>query len=109
MQRDVIGLVALDLVLGIFLGAAMHVALVFGVVCMHLDDLASDVTGFRIPAYVIADLECVVIAGAVAHLASSGLSRNAIEFTGINRHAVIGVSRWHALCPVDLQNLRAYP
>jgi len=67
MQRDMIGFVTLDLVLWVSLGTPMHVPLVFGIVRMHLDDPAGDVTGLRIPAHMIPDLERVVIVGTVTH------------------------------------------
>ena len=58
VQGDVIGLVALDLILR-FVGArVMDIAFVVHVFGVHADDLAAHPAGFRIPADVIADLEC---------------------------------------------------
>ena len=52
-----VGLAALDLVLRQLGARAMRVALVIEVVGMNPDDRAADVTGFRVPADPIADLE----------------------------------------------------
>ena len=57
VHRDVIGLVALDLVLRIGFAATVRVALVVGIARVHLDDRSAHVTGFGIPANVIADFE----------------------------------------------------
>jgi hypothetical protein len=43
--------------LRIILAAMARVTLVLGVTRMHFGDLAADVTGFGIPAHVVADLE----------------------------------------------------
>src|SRR6185312_14702924 len=59
VHGDVVGLVALDLVLRIVLAAVAGVALVVGVAGVDLDDLAADVAGLGVPAHVVADLECM--------------------------------------------------
>src|SRR6185503_5456200 len=57
VHGDVFGLVALDLVLGNVLAGVARMALVLGVASMDLDDPAAHMSGFRIPADVIADFE----------------------------------------------------
>ena len=57
VHRDVVGLIALYFVLGFVLASAMHMPLVINILCVNLDDLATDAAGLRIPAYVIADFE----------------------------------------------------
>src|SRR5581483_6077941 len=56
-DRNMIGLVALDFVLGILLAGVVRVSLVVGVAGMHLDDRAADAPGLGIPGHVVADLE----------------------------------------------------
>jgi len=55
MGSDVVGLVALDFVLGIVGRGAMGVALIVEVRSVDFDDSAADVSGFGVPADVIAD------------------------------------------------------
>ena len=55
VHRDVVGLIALYFVLGLVLASAMHMPLIINILCVNLDDLATDAAGLRIPAYVIAD------------------------------------------------------
>jgi len=55
--RDMIGLVAFDLVLGIVFAGVMRVSLVVEVCRMHLDDRSRHVTSLGIPADVITDFE----------------------------------------------------
>src|SRR5579872_5320356 len=57
VDRDVIGLVALDLVLRIILARVVPIAFVEEVRAMHLDDLTADAAGFRVPADVTSDPE----------------------------------------------------
>ena len=57
MGRDVIGLVALDLVLRIGLRGAMRVPLVIEIAGVNCDDGARDMAGLGIPSDVIPDLE----------------------------------------------------
>ena len=57
MHRNVIGLAALDFILRLILARVMSVPLVVKVLCMHFDDSAADMAGFRIPGHVIADFE----------------------------------------------------
>jgi hypothetical protein len=49
--------VTLNLILGIVFTGVMRIALVVGVSGVHLDDGAADVTGFGVPAHVIAYLQ----------------------------------------------------
>ena len=58
VHRDVVGLVALDFILRLFLARVVCLAFVINIFRVHRDDLASDVASFRIPFHVIADLEC---------------------------------------------------
>src|SRR5690348_17979531 len=57
VRGDVVGLVALDLVLRIVLAGAVRVALVVEVAGMDPDDGAGDAARFGVPADVVADLE----------------------------------------------------
>src|ERR1044072_3053004 len=57
VRGDMVGLVALYLVLRILLGCVVPVSLVVEVPGVHPDDLSADMPGLRIPAHVIADLE----------------------------------------------------
>ena len=57
VRRDVIGLVALDFVLGIILRRVMRMALVVEVEGMNLDDRPRHPPRFGIPAHVITDFE----------------------------------------------------
>lgn len=54
MHCDMVRLVALDLILRIILAGVVRVPLVVEVFRMHLDDLAADVPGLRVPGDVIA-------------------------------------------------------
>src|SRR5262245_18518011 len=57
VQGDVVGLVALDLVLRVVLARMVDVSLPIHVFRMHLDDPAADASGLRVPAHMIADIE----------------------------------------------------
>ena len=57
MHCDMISLVALDLILRIIFAGVVRVPLVVEIFRMHLDDLAADVPGLRVPGDVIADFE----------------------------------------------------
>lgn len=57
MQGNVVGLVALDLVLGIVRIRVVRVSLVINIPFVHFDDRSGDVPGFRIPGDMIADFE----------------------------------------------------
>ena len=57
MRGNVIGLVALDLVLRIALRGVMRMPLVIKISRVDSDDPAGDMPRFRVPTYVIADLE----------------------------------------------------
>ena len=54
---DVVGLVALDFILRIFLAGVVRISFVVDIFYVHLDDLAADMSGLRIPCHVIADFE----------------------------------------------------
>ena len=58
VQGDMIGLIALDLVLRIVLARMMDIAFVIRVPRVHPYDAAADPTSFGIPGYVVADFEC---------------------------------------------------
>src|SRR5690606_17140779 len=57
VRGNVLGLVAFDLVLGLFFRSPAGVALVVEVTRVDLDDLARDAACFRVPSYMVADLE----------------------------------------------------
>lgn len=57
MHGDVIGPVTLDFVLRLILARVAGVPLVLGIARMNFDDPAADLSGFGIPADVIADFE----------------------------------------------------
>ena len=57
VQGDVIGLVALDFILRLVPGGMVDVAFVIDVPSMDFDDFSAYPPSFRIPAYVIANLE----------------------------------------------------
>ena len=52
-----VGLVAFNFILRFILAAAMDVPLIVNVLGVDLDDLAADMSGFRIPGHVIVDFE----------------------------------------------------
>jgi hypothetical protein len=76
MQRDVIGLVALDLVLRIIGAGVVHVALPVHILRVHTDDAATHPARFGIPAHVIADFELL------RHAAIYGSARPALKSVG---------------------------
>jgi hypothetical protein len=57
VHRDVLDLVALDLVLRFILAAAMDMLFVVNVLRVDLDDFAADVSGLRIPDHMIVRLK----------------------------------------------------
>lgn len=57
MGRDVVRLVALDLVSRVVLRGMMRVPLVIKITRVNFHDLPGHMAGFRIPAYMIANLE----------------------------------------------------
>src|SRR5579883_3329723 len=57
VHRDVVGLVALDLILRIIVAGVTRMAFVVNIPGVHLDGPAADIAGFRVPDHVIADLE----------------------------------------------------
>lgn len=59
VQSDVIGLIAFDLVLRVILARMMDITFVVHAARMHPYDVATDLASFGIPAYMIADLECL--------------------------------------------------
>lgn len=58
VQRDVIGFVALNLVLRIFLARVMNVAFVVHIARVHPNNTAADPARFRVPSDVVANVEC---------------------------------------------------
>jgi hypothetical protein len=48
MHRDVVGLVALDFILRIFLARVVCITFVSNIFCVHLNDPAADVPGLRV-------------------------------------------------------------
>jgi hypothetical protein len=58
VQGNVLGLVALDFILGIVLTRVMDISFVVYVFGVHAYDSATDPTGFGFPTDVITDLEC---------------------------------------------------
>ena len=57
VHGNVLGLVALDLILRIVLGTMARVTLILGIAGINLDDPASDMARFGIPTDVVTDLE----------------------------------------------------
>jgi hypothetical protein len=57
VHRDVVGLIALDLILWLIPAGAMHMPFIINILRVHLDNLAADVSGLRVPGHVIADFE----------------------------------------------------
>jgi hypothetical protein len=57
VHRDVIGLVALDLILRGIVARVTSMPLVVNVLRVHANDRPADVSGFRVPSDVIANLE----------------------------------------------------
>ena len=57
MQGDMVGLVALDLILRRILARVVDISFVVHVFRVHFDDAAGDPPGFRAPAYVVMQLE----------------------------------------------------
>ena len=59
VQGDVVCFIALDLVLRLILARVMNIAFIVYVFGVDLYDRAADPPGFRVPAYVIANFECL--------------------------------------------------
>lgn len=59
VHGDMIGLIALDLVLRIILTRMMDIAFVVHVARVHPYDMAADPASFGIPGYMVADFECM--------------------------------------------------
>jgi hypothetical protein len=59
VQGDVIGLVALDLILGIVVARTVHVSFVVHILRVHIHNLPTHVTGLGIPGHVLPDLEFI--------------------------------------------------
>jgi len=55
VYRDVVGLVALDFILGLFLARVVCIPFVIDIFCVHLNDRAADVPGLRVPCHMITD------------------------------------------------------
>ena len=58
MHRDMIALVAADLILRFVLGGMMGIAFVKDIFGVAFEDRPAHPSRFRIPAYMVADLEC---------------------------------------------------
>ena len=54
-----IGLIALDLVLGLLLAGVARMPLVLGFAGVDLDDPAADMAGLRVPRYLITNFEAL--------------------------------------------------
>jgi hypothetical protein len=65
VHRDVLGFVALDLILWIISGRMMRIALIFDVIFVDLYDSAADMSRLSVPGHVIANFECFRHAGLV--------------------------------------------
>jgi hypothetical protein len=59
MHRHVVGFFALDFILRLILAGVMGITLINHIRGVNLDDLATDVPGFRIPGDMIADFEAL--------------------------------------------------
>jgi hypothetical protein len=57
VQGDVIGLIALNFVLGVVLAGVMSITFVIQIFGVHFHNLAADPASLRVPDYAIADLE----------------------------------------------------
>ena len=57
MQRNVVSLVALDLVLRVIFGRMMRVTFVVHILCVNFDDPTADMSGFRVPGHMIIEFE----------------------------------------------------
>jgi hypothetical protein len=52
---DVVGLVALDFILRVFLARVVGIPFIINISCVHFNDLAADLSGLRVPRHVIPD------------------------------------------------------
>lgn len=68
VQRDMVCLVALDGILRVCAGRVMGVSFVAHILRMHFDNVSAHPPSFRIPAYMITDLEFA------SHVARENLS-----------------------------------
>src|SRR6185437_6925300 len=59
VQGDMIGFIALDFILRLIRAGMVNVAFVGNVTAMHFDNCPTHPAGFRIPTYMIANLECL--------------------------------------------------
>jgi hypothetical protein len=57
MSRNMVSLAAFDLILRIIFRGVMYITFVVEVLAVHFDDGTGDPPRFRVPAYLIADLE----------------------------------------------------
>src|SRR5665647_2376596 len=57
MRRDVVCRGALDFILRVVLARAVGMSFVIEILDVYRDDCAADVSSFRVPSYMIADLE----------------------------------------------------
>jgi hypothetical protein len=62
VQSDVIGLIALNFVLGVVFAGVMSIAFVIQIRGVHFHNLAADPAGLRVPNYAFATLNLCFIA-----------------------------------------------
>jgi hypothetical protein len=55
VHRDVVGLVALDFILWIFVARMVDIPFITKIFFVHLNDSAADVPGLRVPCHMITD------------------------------------------------------
>jgi hypothetical protein len=83
MYSDVIGLVALDLVLRVFLARMVHVSFVIHVLRVHPDNSAAHSSGLRIPTHPVTPLQSLWTGGHVVNPRRRRRSLAAIAVTFI--------------------------
>src|SRR5258708_33688894 len=74
-----IGLVALDFILRIIRRSTVNVAFIIDGSFMHFNDLSAHTSSFRIPAYVIANLERLGHCSVLVHSWSAAYSKAACD------------------------------
>jgi len=65
MEGNVIGLIALNFVLGIVLAGVMSITFVIQIFGVHVNNLAADPVSLRVPDYAITDLESLFHPGSL--------------------------------------------
>src|SRR6516225_9820172 len=77
VQSDVIGLIALNFILGVVLAGVMSIALIVQIFGVHFHNLAGDPASLRVPDYAIADLESLFHPGSpVSRQTSAPVGKN---------------------------------